>query len=159
MFLKVAEARERLITELAGVGGALGDAYSEGQLGVGHVGGGVGGGAGAGGRGLALGAPRGSCLCPQGVCNSTDNSYDSEEELRHSSQDLGKEGEREKIICLEVVDFREATGSGPPGRGGRQPRLYSPLQSQRRGQPGHLRRASRHILFSNQIKLTLFTNE
>lgn len=74
MFLKVAEAGERLITELAGVGGALGDAYSEGQLGVGHVGGGVGGGARAGGRGLALGAPRGSCLCPQGVCNNTRNS-------------------------------------------------------------------------------------
>lgn len=118
MFLKVAEAWERLITELAGVGGALGDAYSEGQLGVGHVGGGVGGGAGAGGRGLALGAPRGSCLCPQGVCNSTDNSYDSDEELRHSSQDLGKEGERKKLLpCLEVVDFREATGSRTPGSG------------------------------------------
>lgn len=118
MFLKVAQTRERLITELAGVGGALGDAYSEGQLGVGHVGGGVWGGAGAGGRGLALGAPRGSCLCPQGVCNSTDNSYDSEEELRHSSQDLGKEGEREKIIALfGSCGFQRGDWVRTPGSG------------------------------------------
>lgn len=95
MFLKIAEAWERLITELAGVGGALSDADSEGQLGVGHVGGRVGGGAGAGGRGLALGAPRGSCLCPQGVCNNIQYCQDSEEELRHWSQDLEKMEERQ----------------------------------------------------------------
>lgn len=69
MLLEVAEPWEGFITELAGVGGGLGDADGEGELGVGHVGGGVGGGAGARRRGLPLGPPRGARLGPQGVWN------------------------------------------------------------------------------------------